>query len=159
MDGVDFKLIGMNEVLGRLDSISHDAKYKGGRFALRKAANLVRDKARANAAQLDDPSSDENIAKNIVVRWSGRTFKSTGDLKFRVGVMGGAGGRAKGAAYDSLPGKDTRHWRMLEFGTSKMRARPFMRRALSENTSQAIDEFARHFEPAINRAIKRAKKR
>lgn len=160
MDGVDFKLIGMNEVLGRLDSISHDAKYKGGRFALRKAANLVAANAKDNAREIDDPKSTEEIAKNIAVRWSTRTFKSTGDLKFRVGVIGGAGGRGSPEKLASNPGGDTRHWRMLEFGSeNNIPARPFMRRALSENTSQAIDEFARHFEPAINRAIKRAKKR
>ena len=65
-DGVEFSLIGMDEVLGRLDSLSHDIKYKGGRFALRKAAQLVAREAAENARKLDDTATGRSIADNIV---------------------------------------------------------------------------------------------
>jgi HK97 gp10 family phage protein len=172
-DGVSFKLEGMDEILGKLKELSHDVKYRGGRFALRKAANLVATKAKENAKTIDDPATAEDISKNIAVRWSGRTFKTTGDLKFRVGVMGGArqyantrdnvrAGRA-GASYavggdKSNPGGDTFYWRFLEFGTERTRAQPFMRRALSENVSAAVAEFSKEFPKAIDRALKRAQK-
>ena len=83
-------LIGLDELLGKLESVTSDVKLKGGRFALRKAANLIAIKAKENAKRLDDPTSSEEIAENIAVRWSGKRFKTTGDLAFRVGVMGGA---------------------------------------------------------------------
>jgi HK97 gp10 family phage protein len=162
-DGVSFNLEGMDEVLGKLKELSHDVKYRGGRFALRKAANLVAAKAKENAAAVDDPRSPESIAKNIVVRWSGRTFKSTGDLKFRVGVLGGAKGYAKASGEvkgkgKENPGGDTFHWRFLEFGTEKMAAKPFMRRAIAENVDAATNEFIKEYPKAIDRALKRAQK-
>ncbi len=162
-DGVGFEIKGLDEVLGRLNSLSHDVKYKGGRFALRKAANLVREKAMQNAAKVDNPATTESIEKNIVVRWSGRAFKRTGDLNFRVGVLGGAkgfaavSGEVKGAGSQN-PGGDTYYWRFLEFGTRNMPAQPFMRKALSQNVEAATAEFVKHFGPAIDRALKRAKK-
>lgn len=164
---MEVKLEGLDDVMGRLDSISHDVRYKGGRFALRKAAQLVARAAADGAAKLDDPASAAEISKNIVdgnkypgLRFSTRAFKASGDIKFRVGVAGGAGGNLSEKKREvGLPGGDTRHWRLLEFGTERSRAQPFMRRALSSNINAAIAEFAKHFEPAMDRAIKRAKKR
>ncbi|MAG66608.1 MAG: hypothetical protein CMK74_12175 [Pseudomonadales bacterium] len=158
-DSVSVNIDGLAEVLGKFEAIEYDLKKKGGRFALRKAAQLVRDKARQNAAALDDPETAANIERNIVERWSGRTFKRTGDLMFRVGVMGGAGGNASAASLDSLPGKDTRHWRYKEFGTEKVAATPFLRRALADNISAAINEFATQYDKKMTRAIKAAKKK
>ena len=155
-DGLDFSLTGVDDLIAKLQEVSRDVKNKGGRFALRKAAQLVRDKAKENAAALDDPETAANIEKNIVERWSGRTFKRTGNLMFRVGVMGGAGGNATSASLDGLPGKDTRHWRYKEFGTEKVAATPFMRRALADHISAAINEFASQYDKALDRAIKRA---
>lgn len=157
-DSVSVNVDGLAEVLGKFEAIEYDLKKKGGRFALRKAAQLVRNKARQNAEAIDDPETDANIAKNIVERWSGRTFKRTGDLMFRVGVMGGAGGSATSASLDGLPGKDTRHWRYKEFGTEDIAATPFMRRALADNITAAINEFATQYDKSIGRAIKRAAK-
>jgi len=158
-DAVSVNVDGLAEVLGKFEAIEVDLKTKGGRFALRKAAQLVRDKARQNAAALDDPETAANIESNIVERWSGRTFKRTGNLMFRVGVMGGAGGNASSASLDGLPGKDTRHWRYKEFGTEKIAATPFMRRALAENIAAAISEFSTQYDKKMTRAIKAAKKK
>lgn len=37
-DGASFSLTGLDELLGKLDAMDYDTKRKGGRFALRKAA-------------------------------------------------------------------------------------------------------------------------
>jgi len=158
-DGVDFSLVGMDELLGKLDAVKQDIKYKGGRFALRKAANLVAQKAKEGALRIDDPATAANIAKNIAVRWSGRFFKATGNLKFRVGVMGGAGGPKPSEYYEGNPGKDTRHWRYLEFGTSKMPAKPFMRPAMEQNIDKCVSVFVTEYNKSIDRALKRAQKK
>ena len=89
-DRIDYTMEGLPELLGKLDSVTEDIKYKGGRFALRRAAQVIRDQARANAAKVDRPQTPTNIAANIVERWNGRLFKRTGNLGFRVGVLGGA---------------------------------------------------------------------
>jgi len=158
-DSVEFSLIGLDELLGKLESITYDMKRKGGRSALRKAAQVIRDAAKENAKRLDDPETAKDTSKNIVERWNGRLFKQTGNLGFRVGVLGGAGGNRSSADLSGLPGGDTRTWRHLEFGTEKTRSHPFMRPALEQNINAATDTFIREYQKAVERAIKRAAKK
>jgi len=146
-DGVDFQLNGLPELLGKLDALDYDMKRKSGRFALRKAAQVLRKQARANAARVDDPMTESNIAENIVERWSGRTFKRTGNLMFRIGVMGGA------------KSGETAHWRFLEFGTSKMPAQPILRPVPDQAGQQAVDEFISQYSKKIDRVLKAAQKK
>ncbi len=153
-DEVKFNIEGLPALSARLDGLSYDLKRKGGRFALRKAANLLRDKAKDNAARLDDSATAQSIADNVAVRWSGRTFKRTGNLMFRVGVMYGA--QTTGTNDKSTP--PTPHWRLLEFGTEKMRAQPFMRPAMSQNLDAISAEFVSQYNKAIDRALKKAAK-
>ncbi|MEE4632318.1 HK97-gp10 family putative phage morphogenesis protein [Pseudomonas alliivorans] len=159
-DSLDFQLEGIDSLVGKLESISYDMKRKGGRSALRKAAKVVADAAKQNAKGIDDPRSVEAIYKNIALRWNGRLFKSSGNLGFRVGVLGGARiPKSKPKGTDSgYPGGDTRYWAFVEFGTSKSRAQPFMRKALADNIAQATDTFLSEYEKAVDRAIKRAAK-
>lgn len=177
-----FELRGVNELMIKLEGLDDEARRKGGRAALRKAANLVRDAAIAGALELDDPETAEQIAKNIAVRWSSKLYRSTGNLGFRVGVLGGARSTSRDAlksarrrrrqgvkSLDDLgeiagkgklnPGGDTWYWRHVEFGTSDTSATPFMRPALSNNVAAATDVFIREFDKAIDRAIKRAAKK
>ncbi|HCL15741.1 MAG TPA: hypothetical protein DIC61_11200, partial [Pseudomonas sp.] len=74
----------------------------------------------------------------------------------RVGILHGAVLRNGGDLSANSP---TPHWRLLEFGTEKMRARPFMRSALADNISAVTNEFVSQYERAIDRAIKRAQKK
>ncbi|WP_237673828.1 HK97-gp10 family putative phage morphogenesis protein [Vreelandella profundi] len=157
-DPVAVNVEGLEPLLARMDSMSFDLRKKGGRFAMRKAANLIRDKARENAKQLDDPASAADISANVAVRFSPKDFKRNGNLVFRVGVLGGAGGRKSAEQLSGLPGQDTRHWRQQEFGNSKHPAQPFMRRALSEHIQAATDEFISQYNKALDRAIKRGKR-
>jgi HK97 gp10 family phage protein len=47
---------------------------------------------------------------------------------------------------------------LLEFGTEKMAASPFMRKALADHISEVTNTFITEYEKAIDRAIKRAAK-
>lgn len=152
---VTFDMQGVDELVAKMEGLNYDLRRKGGRFALRKAANLIRDAARQNAEPLDDPATGQKIGDNIAVRFSTRTFRNTGNLMFRVGVMGTARTQAGG---DQSAGSPTPHWRLLEFGTEKMPAKPFMRRALAENVQAATDEFVRQYGRALDRALRRQAK-
>lgn len=162
-DGLDFKLTGLEDLQAKLKEVAEDVRFKGGRFALRKAAQVVRDKARENASRVDNPKTQEDIEKNITERFSTKLFRRTGDLGFRIGVLGGARapaeavGEAKGAGKGN-PGGDTFYWRFLEFGTQKIEAKSFMRDAIEQTAQQATDEFVKQYDKALARAIKRAKK-
>jgi HK97 gp10 family phage protein len=152
---IEATLTGIDELTKRLEAVKYETRYKGGRFALRKAAQVVRNAARSNVAEIDDPETAENIGKNITERWGSRAYKATGDLYFRVGVLGGAGGSQKTEKLAGLPGGDTRHWRHIEFGTEKAAAHPFLRRALESNVQRATDEFMRQYGKALDRAMKK----
>lgn len=178
---VQVTMRGVVELNKKLELIAYETRYKGGRSALRKAADVVAAQARINAAAINDPMTAEEISKNITVRFSPKTFESTGNLKFRVGILGGARApegskqaraterrrRRTGAASltemgeiagkgKANPGGDTFHWRFVEFGTEKAQAQPFMRPALSEKAQNATDRFVGEYDKVIDRAIKKS---
>lgn len=150
------RMEGVEALSKRLESLSYDASKKGGRFALRKAAQVIRDGARQNAQLVDNSETGRSIARNINERWASKFNKSTGNLMFRVGVLGGA--RLPKDNVDEGLGGPTPHWRLLEFGTEKMRARPFFAKALPENAQKATDTFISEFNRALDRALKKAQK-
>lgn len=158
-DNIQFSILDPDHAIDKIIGLPDTMRYKGARFGMRKAANLVRDAAQQNAKRLDDPRTAADIAANIAVRFSSRTFKRTGNVAFRVGVMGGAGGNlSRKDQEQGLPGGDTRHWRLLEFGTQKARAQPFMRPALEQNINQAISEAAKHMSRWLDRNLKKIRK-
>lgn len=155
-DGVEYTLTGVDELMGKLASISDDMKRKGGRTALRKAANVIANRAKANAQRLDDPETGRSIADNIAVRWNGREFKRNGNLAFRIGVLHGA---VLKKHPDKAKNAPTPHWRLLEFGTENMRAQPFMRPAAENSAAEVSNTFVEEYGKAIDRAIARAAKK
>lgn len=155
-DDVKFDLIGVDAILAKLESVSYDTKRKGGRAALRRAALIVAAKAQEGAQRLDDKETGRAIADNIAVRWNGKRFKQAGDLGFRIGVMRGAVLADGGDLSENSP---TPHWRLLEFGTEQMAAKPFMRPALAENIGEVTATFLTEYSKALSRAIKRAAKK
>jgi HK97 gp10 family phage protein len=144
----EFSLHGLDGALAKMRAISRDVATKGTRAAGTRAMRIVRDAARARARQLDDPKTASNIAKAITTRYDGKASKREGGVVVKVGVVGGAKPR-KGD-------EDMGHWRLLEFGTSQMRAQPFMRPALEQNVDAVTDAFVQALEPAIDKAIAKA---
>jgi HK97 gp10 family phage protein len=157
MADLSVTMTGIDELSRKLEGLKYDVARKGGRSALRKAAQVIRDQARSNAQSIDDPKSRDDITKNLSERWGSKFNKTTGDLMFRVGVLGGAGGNmSRKQQENGLPGGDTRHWRFVEFGTEKMPARPFMRPAMEQSAQRATDVFVSQYSAAIDRALKKA---
>lgn len=147
----NFSLLGVDKLVKTIKQVNHDVAFKSGRFALRKAANLVAKALKDDASRLDDPQTARSISENVAVRFGSRSSKN-GNIVFRVGVRGGAV-LAKGGL--KTAGAATPHWRLLEFGTEHMAARPFFRRALENNVGSATAEFLTHFQKALDRAVKR----
>lgn len=156
---VDVTMTGLEEITKRLEGVKYDIQKKGGRFALRRAAQVLRDAARSRAKEIDDPSTPDNIAANIVERWSNSYNKRTGDLMFRVGVLGGSQATHEVTSKRgkvSTKGTDVFYWRFLEFGTEKMAARPFFRPGVESSLQRATNVFMKELDAAIGRAIKKA---
>lgn len=153
---IDFKLEGTENLLKNLKTLESDVQLKTARAAGRKAANVIRDAAKSNASQIDDPETANSIADNIAVQFVAKDFKQTGDLKFKIGVRGGARKRSDN---EKNPGGDTFYWRFIEFGTRYVPARPFLRPAMRDNVDRATNTFILEFNKGINRAINRMKKK
>lgn len=141
----DFKLEGLDAAMAKLRALGDPKRIKSAvRSASTKAMRQVRDSARANARGIDDPETASVIWKKIVTQY--RSRQSKGDkVTVSVGVQGGAK-PVKG-------NKDTGHWRLVEFGTEKMPAQPFMRPALESNVGKVAATFTESLEPAIDKII------
>ena len=157
-DGTSFNIDGVDELKAKLEGISYDARRKGGRYALRKAAQVVRDKAKINALLIDDPETGRAIASNIAERWGNKFFKATGNMKFRIGVLGGKIKNAEKGNPDSGVGGETPHAMLVELGTEHSAAQPYLRSAVEQSANQAVIVFIREYNKAIDRAIRRAAK-
>lgn len=168
-DALTFKIDGLEEVLGKLVGFPKAMNAKGIRYAGRKAAQVIQKAAIANAMRIDDPETATSIAKNIAIRFSNRTFKQSGNILFRVGVLGGA--RAPDNAPTSKratalqtkatkgnPGGDTYYWRFVEFGTENAAAKPFMRPALEQNIDAATNEFTSKLNSWVDTNLKKITK-
>ncbi|NIG13017.1 HK97 gp10 family phage protein [Pantoea sp. Al-1710] len=155
-DTLEFSITGVDELLGKLFTVSDDVRRKGGRAALRKAGNIIVERAKRNAERVDDPHTGRSITANIALRWNGREFKQNGNIAFRIGVLHGA---VLVDHPDLGVNAPTPHWRLLEFGTEKMRARPIMRPAMESSLNDVIHTFTTEYEKSLDRAIKRAQKR
>lgn len=150
MPEVSVSIKGLEPALNRLRRLPDDLQKKALRSAMRKGANIVKAAAVAQAKSFDDPSTPKQVWKEITVRNNSKLGKRNGGLALQIGVKGGAKeykdtskNRRKGRVGESYegPGK-VFYWRFLEFGTSKMRARPFMRPALASNVDKVISTIA-----------------
>lgn len=103
---------------------------------------MIRDAVRANAKRIDDPETREMIWKNVAVAGGGsKREKRVGGPMMRVGIRGGARNMQKYGEFKGKgkgnPGGDTWYWRLVEFGTSRTAAKPFMRPAMNNNAGKA----------------------
>ena len=158
---VELNIEGMDQFKRKIEQLSNPKKVKQiARKASRQAMNIVRDAARNAAKAIDDPETAEKIYKEIVVQ--GGKSRNSNEVKFRVGVRGGAripytnndanrrAGRI-GKSYQ-VEGK-VFYWRFIEFGTSHQAATPFMRPALSQNIDEATTKFVQVFDAEITKAL------
>lgn len=133
---VTTSIIGTEQILSKMKALPDKLAKRAMRRALRKGANVIRDIARSNAKAVDDVLTREAIWENISTQGGGaRRERREGGPTMRVGVLGGAREKSGDSA---APGGDTFYWRFLEFGTSQMQARPFMRPAIASGAEKAI---------------------
>jgi HK97 gp10 family phage protein len=154
------ELKGLPELRRKLRLLPEELRLRGFRSGMRTAAKVVEAAAKLNAkTEASDPETGNDIARNITTKFSQKAYKNQGRIMFRVGVQGAAikppNSAGKSANTTGNPGGDTWYWRFIEFGTSRQRARPFMRPAL-ENNAEIVAEVAQtEIAKAIDRAVRK----
>lgn len=153
-NGIQATLEGDQELRLKLALVTDEMKLKGGRAALRKASKVLLDESVNQLKKADNSLTDEAIWRNAVTRFSPKRFRSSGDLMFRVGILGGSKSKESN---QNNPGGDTFYWRFLEFGTEKTPAYAPMRTAVKMTEDLLVGTFASSFKKSLDRAIKKTK--
>lgn len=153
MYDVQWDLRGFDAAIGKMKRLPADLRQKPGRSALGSAARVLVNQAKDNALRLDDSETGRRIADNVIQRFRSRYYRQTGDLMISVGV-GTEKGRIPKGNPDTGPKGNTPHWHLLEIGTEKMRAQPFLRPALSESLDKIQTTFAKKLEAQLDKLLK-----
>src|SRR5690625_1703368 len=151
-DGVQFSLIGFEEVIRKMNGMPVKSGNSGRRKARRVAANIVSRAARKNAERADAPVTGRRIRDKVGKRTRSRHFRQTGDSMVSVGVLTLRGPIPKGNPDTGRRG-NTPHWHLVELGTERARAQPFLRPALADNIGPVTDKFASELDKEIEKAL------
>jgi HK97 gp10 family phage protein len=127
-DSVTMHVSGLKELTERMRAMGPDINRKALRSAVGAAAGLIRDQAKATNP--DDTGRTDRALYAKQIREKSSDFQQT----YYVGVRSGKGERKKN--------RDAWYWRLVEFGTLKMPARPFMRPAFESQKFKAVDLIA-----------------
>jgi len=150
---VKVKITGLNEIRAAFKRLPKSVAQKELISGLRKGANTWRDAAKrqvaltsrrvANNVYVQKVKPMPGLTATVMVRV--RKLKARQIEKFKL---------ATGVAARYNP-NDPFFWRFIEFGTSKMAARPFLRPAFEANKQKAITIALPHFRKRIEAALKK----
>jgi HK97 gp10 family phage protein len=155
---VEIKLVGFAELQRDLKQFGTSQEFKNGhRAATRAGAAVFRDAARATA-----PVKSGALRAGIVVN----SRRSDGPHMVRYGarVRPGKRGTYANSQANRRKGKAGKKYsqdgpefygKFLEYGTSKMQARPFMRPAFGANVNRALDAFKARLARAVELSAKK----
>ncbi|HEY8355166.1 MAG TPA: HK97-gp10 family putative phage morphogenesis protein [Methylophilaceae bacterium] len=149
-----WELQGFDKVIAKLKQLPVQIRGKAGRSALGSAARIVTKDAKSRALNVDDKDTGRKIADNIVQRFRTRYFRQTGDLMVSVGV-GTENGRIPKGNPDTGPKGNTPHWHLIELGTERAKAQPFLQPALQGNIPAVQDMFAKKLDQQIDKIVKK----
>ena len=93
-----------------------------------------------------------SIRDNITLQFASRLFQRDGVIMYRVGVATNRGRIPTPNADEGARG-NTPHWHLVEFGTERAQAQPFMRPALANNINQVINSFTFEFDKELDKAL------
>ena len=141
----------LDKILKDMRELAPKLQRKGLTQALRKGMAPVRKSARAklrtHIEKTEGSESTKRLEKSIIVRANSRLGRREGGAAMQVGVRGGGKENPNTAFY----------FRFLEFGTSKMAARPFLVPAMVENQKRVSDIVTTELRAAIDRIARTGK--
>lgn len=134
---------GLREIMEAMQALGPRVSRKHLRRSVMAGGRIVRDEAKGRAPMYHGKVAKGHPPPGTLKRAiaAARSNRSSGPGKEVVNIYvrqakNGSVGDAKIKAYSKL---DAYYWRMVEFGTSKMAAQPFLRPAFEANKERCVD--------------------
>lgn len=154
MANVKVKIEGLKELGKAMQDLGRKASNRIAVKAMRQGGAIVRDKARANAPVLQEKVPHRKAGTLRKAIKSRTKVKSGGRTETVIWVKGLTGNQI--SKFKGKTGKggrdnpnDPYYWRFVEFGTSKMPAKPFLRPAFEQTKDQASSAIIRKLREEI----------
>lgn len=151
---------GLSELLATMRALPPEFVSRGGgpvRVALRAAAIVIQQEARANVRRIVDepnkdgqPSASTGLLEKSIIVSRGRPFAGMKGEVYRVRVRRGAK-NAQGVSANKYGG-------ILEFGDETRKAWAWMRAAFETKKSEALATFESELRKRIDGAVKKAQR-
>ena len=154
-------ITGLKELQQALNQLPLEIQKRPLRSAVSAGAKVIVDEAKRLA-----PQGETGNLRKALYRYRSRSQSSRGQETFLVGVRKGKKNYVDSAKNRRLNrvGKkytvegEAFYWRFVEFGTSKMPARPFLRPAFESKKNQAVETIKNRLAVAIENTAKKMKK-
>jgi HK97 gp10 family phage protein len=154
-------ITGLKELQQALNQLPLEIQKRPLRSAVSAGAKVIVDEAKRLA-----PQGETGNLRKALYRYRSRSQSSRGQETFLVGVRKGKKNYVDSAKNRRLNrvGKkytvegEAYYWRFIEFGTSKMPARPFLRPAFESKKNQAVETIKNRLAVAIENTAKKMKK-
>lgn len=150
---IEFKLTGFKELADKLHALGPAIERKGLNGAAYLAADVVRKAVKETTAF---HSRSGTLKANVIVA---KRRAKPGTATYRITVRwaryrNNKANRLKGRAGKFLERNPALYGAFIEFGTSKMKARPYLRPAFLSNVDTAIEVMRVRLAQAIEDAVK-----
>jgi len=163
---IEVKVEGLDELLQNLKTLAVEVQDKEVKGMVFVGARAVRDLAKGYLVNVHGAVDTGSLRDGIRVGFdrqnSSAVQKSynvfvTNRVKKRAGVKYRKS-RKGSAVSEKMKFQSLYYWRFLEFGTAKMRARPFLRPALDENKELVLGFMRERLEKGITRQARKMNK-
>lgn len=153
-------ITGLNELRAALRELPQRIARNTLRGAVSAGASVIRAEVRARAPVYTGPVAEGHpppgTLKRAIYQKQIAELSSLTHQVFFVGVRQGKKYRNQGKKGDKS--QDAYYWRWVEFGTSKMAARPFMRPAFEAQKLAAVEAMKTYLTERIAREVATLKK-
>lgn len=139
----NISITGLADLEKRLEQFSDRIARNALRGAVSAGAAIIRSEARRLA-----PKDTGEMVRDIMIKRA-REVKGSGLITYHVFVRTGKKSRMAGKKRNIS--RDSFYWRFVEFGTSKMSAKPFMRPAFDTKKTEAVERIREYLSARIEK--------